>query len=210
MRVRLARLFWTGAAALLGAAALVAVAAVLRGDFTETDGKILGILATALLAGGVALAGLALVERREGGRLARIVEHARDAGAEVEIGAEPFERRRRVPGDEHGVRAGRRPPGGGREVVAGARQRLGVEGWVELLDVEAVLVGEPRERAARRGGDLRADPVAGEAGDDVRLPGRHRFRGVGVAFMAVLLSLGTSPGRTSSGVSVGVCAVVGA
>jgi hypothetical protein len=63
MRVRLARLFWTGAAAVLGAAALVAVAAVLRGDFTETDGEILGVLATALLAGGVALAGLALVER---------------------------------------------------------------------------------------------------------------------------------------------------
>ena len=64
-RVRLARLFWIVAAALLGVAALVAITAVLRGDFTETDGKILAVLGTALLAGGVALAGLALTERRE-------------------------------------------------------------------------------------------------------------------------------------------------
>lgn len=65
MQARLSRLFWIGAAALLGAAALVAVYAVVRGDFTETDGKILAVLGTALVAGGVALAGLALIERRE-------------------------------------------------------------------------------------------------------------------------------------------------
>ena len=65
MQARLNRLFWIGAAALLGAAALVAVFAVVRGDFTETDGKILAVLGTALVAGGVALAGLALIERRE-------------------------------------------------------------------------------------------------------------------------------------------------
>jgi len=134
------------------------------------------------------------VERRERGRLAGVVEHPRDAGAEVEIGAEPFERGRRVPGHENGVRAGRRPPGGGREMVAGARQRLRVEGGMELLDVEAVLVREPRERAARGSGDLRADPMAGEAGDDVRLPGCHRGRWVGVGYMGLLLSLGTSSG----------------
>ncbi len=64
-RVRLARLFWIGAAALLGVAALVSITAVVRGDFSETDGKILAVLGTALLAGGVALAGLALVERRD-------------------------------------------------------------------------------------------------------------------------------------------------
>lgn len=65
MRARLSRLFWIGAAVLLGAAALVAIFAVVRGDFTDTDGKILAVLGTALLAGGVALAGLALIERRE-------------------------------------------------------------------------------------------------------------------------------------------------
>jgi hypothetical protein len=64
-RVRLARLFWIGAAALLGVAALVSITAVVRGDFSETDGKILAVLGTALLAGGVALAGLALVERHD-------------------------------------------------------------------------------------------------------------------------------------------------
>jgi len=64
-RVRLARLFWIGAAALLGVAALVSITAVVRGDFSETEGKILAVLGTALLAGGVALAGLALVERGE-------------------------------------------------------------------------------------------------------------------------------------------------
>jgi len=65
MQARLSRLFWIGAAALLGVAALVAVQAVVRGDFTDTDGKILAVLGTALVAGGVALAGLALIERRE-------------------------------------------------------------------------------------------------------------------------------------------------
>jgi hypothetical protein len=50
--------------------------------------------------------------------------------------------------------------------------------------------------------------VAGEAGDDVCLPGSHRWRGVGVGFMMLLLSLGTPSGRTGGVVSVGVCAVV--
>lgn len=64
LRVRLSRLFWIGAAALLGAAALISIVAVLRGEFSETDGKILGTLGTLSLAGSAALAGLALVERR--------------------------------------------------------------------------------------------------------------------------------------------------
>lgn len=64
MRGRLGRLFWIGAAALLGAAALVAIVAVLRGELTETDGRILTTLGAALATGGTALAGLALVERR--------------------------------------------------------------------------------------------------------------------------------------------------
>ena len=65
-RVRLSRIFWIGAAAILVAAALVALVAVLRGDFSDTDGRILGTLAAALLAGSTLVAGLALVER--GGR----------------------------------------------------------------------------------------------------------------------------------------------
>jgi peptidoglycan/LPS O-acetylase OafA/YrhL len=59
------RLFWTSAAGLLGVAALVSIVALLRGEFTETDGRILGTLGAAFLAGSAALAGLALVERRD-------------------------------------------------------------------------------------------------------------------------------------------------
>jgi hypothetical protein len=62
-RVRLSRIFWIGAAAILVAAALVALAAVLRGDFSDTDGRILGTLAAALLAGSTLVAGLALADR---------------------------------------------------------------------------------------------------------------------------------------------------
>jgi MFS family permease len=64
---RLARIFWIGAAATLFAAALVALVAVLRGDFSDNDARILGTLASVLFAGSTAVAGLALVER--GGRI---------------------------------------------------------------------------------------------------------------------------------------------
>jgi peptidoglycan/LPS O-acetylase OafA/YrhL len=59
------RLFWIGAAALLGVAALIAIVALVRGELTETDGKILLTLGLTLGAGSTALAGLALVDRRE-------------------------------------------------------------------------------------------------------------------------------------------------
>jgi hypothetical protein len=59
------RVFWTGAAALLGVAALVALVALLRGEFTDTDGNILASLGITLGAGATALAGLAVVERRD-------------------------------------------------------------------------------------------------------------------------------------------------
>ena len=62
-RVRLSRIFWIGAAATLVVAALIGVAGLLRSEFTETDGQILLTLLTLLVAGGAALAGLALVER---------------------------------------------------------------------------------------------------------------------------------------------------
>lgn len=62
-RLRLARLFWIGAAAILVAAALVALASVLEGGFSDTDARILGTLAASLLAGATVIAGLALSDR---------------------------------------------------------------------------------------------------------------------------------------------------
>lgn len=81
-RARLARLFWIGAATTLVAAALVALAAVVRGEFSETDGRILGTLAALLFAGSALLAGLGLVERR----LARPVGWAIVAVAPFSLG----------------------------------------------------------------------------------------------------------------------------
>lgn len=63
--MRLRRFFWIGAAGLLGLAALISIVALLRGEFTHTDGKILGTLAAAFLAGSGTLAGIALIERRD-------------------------------------------------------------------------------------------------------------------------------------------------
>ena len=68
-RVRLSRIFWIGAAAILVAAALVAIAAVLRGEFSDTDGRILVTLGAVLYAGAGAISGLALVERGRAGSL---------------------------------------------------------------------------------------------------------------------------------------------
>ena len=61
--LRLARIFWIGAAAILIAAALIAVAAILRGEFGETEAQILGTMLTLLVAGGTAVSGLSLIER---------------------------------------------------------------------------------------------------------------------------------------------------
>ncbi len=74
-RFRLARIFWIGAAAILVVAALVALVAVLRGDFSDTDGRILGTLAAALLAGSTVIASLALVDRENSllGRVAVVL-----------------------------------------------------------------------------------------------------------------------------------------
>ena len=62
-RARLSRTFWIGAAAILVVAALIALAAIVKGDFSETDGRILLTLAALPYAGGAALAGLALADR---------------------------------------------------------------------------------------------------------------------------------------------------
>ena len=68
-RPRLQRLFWLGAAAILVAAALVALVAVVRGDFSDTDGRILGTLAVVLLSFATLLSGLALADRDSSWRL---------------------------------------------------------------------------------------------------------------------------------------------
>ncbi len=62
-RVRRRRIFWIGAAAILVAAALVALAAVVRGEFSDNDGRILVTLGALLYTGTAALAGLALVDQ---------------------------------------------------------------------------------------------------------------------------------------------------
>lgn len=72
-RRRLARVFWLGAAAILVAAALISLVAVLKGSFSETDGRILGTLAALLYCGGASLAGLALADRGPARLLGRVV-----------------------------------------------------------------------------------------------------------------------------------------
>jgi hypothetical protein len=79
-RLRLRRIFWVGAAAILVVAALIALGAIVRGDFSETDGRILVTLAALLYAGGAALAGLALVDRGTATRLGWIVAVAAPVG----------------------------------------------------------------------------------------------------------------------------------
>lgn len=54
---------WAAAAAVAVAAALVALVAVLEGDFSETDGRIIATLALVLYTGGAAFAGLTAVDR---------------------------------------------------------------------------------------------------------------------------------------------------
>ena len=73
MRRPAPRVAWLGAAAILVVAALISLVAVLRGSFSETDGRILGTLAALLGCGGSLLAGLALAERGPARALGRVV-----------------------------------------------------------------------------------------------------------------------------------------
>jgi hypothetical protein len=59
----LRRIFLLGAATLVSVAALVAIGAILNGDFGDTEGKIFATLATAFVAGSSAIAGIACLER---------------------------------------------------------------------------------------------------------------------------------------------------
>ena len=65
-----------GAAAIVNAAALVALAAVLGGDFSDTDGRILVTLAALLYTGGAAICGLTLVDRGPGRPLGWVITGA--------------------------------------------------------------------------------------------------------------------------------------
>ena len=62
-RRRLVRTFWIGAAACVIVAALIALTAVLRGEFSDTDGRILGTMAALLLASATLFSGLVLTDR---------------------------------------------------------------------------------------------------------------------------------------------------
>ena len=62
-KLRLRRIFWIGAAAILVVAALVALGAVLRGTFSDGDARILLTLGSVLFTGGAALSGLALLDQ---------------------------------------------------------------------------------------------------------------------------------------------------
>jgi hypothetical protein len=59
----LRRIFLLGAATIVSVAALVAIAAIVNGDFGDTEGKIFATLATAFVAGSTAIADIACLER---------------------------------------------------------------------------------------------------------------------------------------------------
>jgi len=59
----LRRIFLLGAATIVSVAALVAIGAIVNGDFGDTEGKIFSTLATAFVAGSAAIAGIACLER---------------------------------------------------------------------------------------------------------------------------------------------------
>jgi hypothetical protein len=61
--IRYARIFWIGAAGVIVLAALIGISALVRSDFTETDGQILLTMLCLLVASGAAVAGLTVVER---------------------------------------------------------------------------------------------------------------------------------------------------
>ena len=97
--MRLRRLFWIGAAGLLGLAALISIVALLRGEFTETDGKILGTLGAALLAGSAG-------RRHDGDEVAEAAQFARDASdvfVDV-VRLRPGEGRDEANAQRHGLR----------------------------------------------------------------------------------------------------------
>jgi hypothetical protein len=63
VRIRFARIFWISAAGIVVLAALVGLATIVGGSFSDTDARILITLAALLYAGGAGLASLALADR---------------------------------------------------------------------------------------------------------------------------------------------------
>jgi hypothetical protein len=80
VKLRSARVFWIGAAGIVILAALVALAAIIGGNFSDTDARILVTLAALLYAGGAGLAGLALADRGPARNLGWIVAAATPVG----------------------------------------------------------------------------------------------------------------------------------
>src|SRR5207247_8266950 len=76
-RIPFRRIFWLGAAGILILAALVGIAAVGGGDFSDTDARILITLAALLYARGAGRARLALPARSPGGPPAGLVGRGR-------------------------------------------------------------------------------------------------------------------------------------
>src|SRR5436190_22576042 len=61
--MQLRRIFLLDAVTLVSVAALVAISAILSGEFGDTEGKIFATLAAAFVAGSTAIAGVACLER---------------------------------------------------------------------------------------------------------------------------------------------------
>jgi hypothetical protein len=61
--VRYARMFWIGAAGIVVLAALIGISALVRSDFTETDGQVLLTMLALLVSSGTAVAGITVAER---------------------------------------------------------------------------------------------------------------------------------------------------
>jgi hypothetical protein len=61
--VRYARIFWIGAAGVVVLAALIGISALVRSDFTETDGQVLLTMLALLVSSGTAVAGITVAER---------------------------------------------------------------------------------------------------------------------------------------------------
>jgi hypothetical protein len=79
-RIPFARVFWLGAAGIVVLAAIVGVGAIVGGDFSDTDARILITLAALLYAGGAGLAGLALADRGPARQLGLFVAAAAPVG----------------------------------------------------------------------------------------------------------------------------------
>jgi hypothetical protein len=158
-RIRLARIFWIGAAAILVAAALVALLAVLRGEFSETDGRIVLTLGALLYTGGAAIAGLALADRGPARRLGLVVAGFAPVALAITVAAiwsfvweqdnEPWDKLSRRSSSPSSPDSSPRP----RSSSPGV---LSFSGWLRRL--EPWLRSPPPRRSSESGPSLTATP----------------------------------------------------